>query len=131
MLEPDVYRCAASYAGMSDLPRMIDWTGGYEVERYLLRFTGAKSRNDDALSAISPALHADKVRAPILLMHGRDDTNVPLDQSYYMANALKRAGKPVEFLTFDGADHWLSNGETRLAMLKATVAFLEKNNPPN
>ena len=129
-LEPDVYRCAVSYAGMSDMPRMVDWTGGYEGERYLLRFTGARSRNDDALSAISPALHADKVRIPILLMHGRDDTNVPLDQSYYMANALKRAGKPVEFQIFDGTDHGLSKGETRLQMLQATVAFLEKHNPP-
>ena len=47
------------------------------------------------------------------------------------AKALKSAGKPVELVELDGEDHWLSRGATRLAMLKAAVAFLEKNNPPN
>jgi dipeptidyl aminopeptidase/acylaminoacyl peptidase len=67
----------------------------------------------------------------MLLIHGKDDTVVPSVQSYIMANALKRAGKPVDLVILDSTDHWLSRGETRQAMLKATVAFLEKNNPPN
>jgi dipeptidyl aminopeptidase/acylaminoacyl peptidase len=56
---------------------------------------------------------------------------VPLEQSRIMADALKAAGKPVEFVTLDSTDHWLTNGDTRLAMLQATMAFVEKNNPPN
>ncbi len=130
-LEPAVYRCAVSVAGPSDLPRMIDSTWSYQGQRYWLRLMGGKTRNDDALSSVSPAKLADRITAPVLLIHGRDDTVVPLDQSYYMANALKRAGKRVEFLELDGADHWLSSGETRLATLQSTVAFLEKNNPAN
>jgi dipeptidyl aminopeptidase/acylaminoacyl peptidase len=47
-----------------------------------------------------------------------------------MADALKKAGKDVSFVTLDGEDHWLSVAETRTQMLTATVAFLEKNNPP-
>ena len=80
---------------------------------------------------VSPVAHVDKVTAPVLLIHGRDDTVVPLEQSRMMAEALKSAGKPFEFVTLDGTDHWLTKGETRLAMLRATIAFLEKNNPPN
>jgi dipeptidyl aminopeptidase/acylaminoacyl peptidase len=48
-----------------------------------------------------------------------------------MAAALKKAGKPVDLLVQDHADHWFSLGATRLQTLQATVAFLEKNNPPN
>jgi dipeptidyl aminopeptidase/acylaminoacyl peptidase len=48
-----------------------------------------------------------------------------------MLAALQQAGKPVEYVEMAGEDHWLSRGETRLQMLTATVAFLEKNNPPN
>ena len=48
-----------------------------------------------------------------------------------MADALKRAGKPVELIVKDNADHRLSLGSTRLQMLQATMAFIEKNNPPN
>ena len=79
---------------------------------------------------ISPASHVDKIRVPILLIHGRDDTVVPLEQSRIMADALRKAGKPVELVVQPGADHWLSRGETRLQTLEAVVAFLEKNNPP-
>jgi dipeptidyl aminopeptidase/acylaminoacyl peptidase len=47
-----------------------------------------------------------------------------------MADALMRAGKSVDFVTLKSEDHWLSRGETRLLMLEAVVAFLEKHNPP-
>ncbi len=80
--------------------------------------------------AISPRYHADKADAPILLIHGRDDTVVAFNQSTRMADALKDAGKPYEFVELDGEDHWLSLASTRLAMLQATVAFVEKHNPP-
>ncbi|MDB5417881.1 MAG: peptidase prolyl oligopeptidase active site domain protein, partial [Phenylobacterium sp.] len=79
----------------------------------------------------SPALHVDKLKVPMLLIHGKDDTTVPIEQSIIMANAMKEAGRPVELLVLDSTDHWLTRGETRLAMLKAVTAFLEKNNPPN
>lgn len=47
-----------------------------------------------------------------------------------MADALQKAGKPVELVVQKGADHWLSRSDTRLAMLQAVTAFPEKNNPP-
>jgi dipeptidyl aminopeptidase/acylaminoacyl peptidase len=47
-----------------------------------------------------------------------------------MADALRKAGKPVEFVTLNREDHWLSQGATRPQMLEAVVAFLDKNNPP-
>ncbi len=46
-----------------------------------------------------------------------------------MEKALQAAGKPVEWLTLPGADHWLLRQETRVAMLKASVAFVQKYNP--
>jgi dipeptidyl aminopeptidase/acylaminoacyl peptidase len=81
------------------------------------------------MAEISPAEHADRVKAPILLIHGKDDTVVPLEQSRVMADALKAAGKRVDLVVLDSTDHWLTRGETRLAMLQTVMAFLEKNNP--
>jgi dipeptidyl aminopeptidase/acylaminoacyl peptidase len=73
----------------------------------------------------------NEVTAPVLLIHGRDDTVVPYEQSDLMAAALKRAGKSVELVTLKHEDHWLSRSATRLQMLEATVAFLKVNNPPD
>lgn len=132
-LDPGVYRCAASYGGISDLRTFAPWVrsqNGAASQRYLIRFIGAESARDPSMSEISPATHADKVSVPVLLIHGKDDTVVPLEQSQIMANALKAAGKPVELVVLDSTDHWLTRGDTRQGMLNAMVTFLEKNNPP-
>ncbi len=133
-LDPDVYRCAVSFAGLSDLRGFITWAkdrNGQSAYRYWTRFMGAQDARDAALTEISPIEHIDRVKVPVLLIHGRDDTVVPLAQSEAMAEALKKAGKPVELVVQKGGDHWLSNSDTRLQMLASTMAFVEKNNPPN
>ncbi|MBU1375750.1 MAG: S9 family peptidase [Alphaproteobacteria bacterium] len=133
-LDRDVYRCAVSVAGVSDLRRLVAYSrtrGGTSAKRYWNRFMGADGGNDHVLTDYSPAQQAAKADIPILLIHGKDDTVVPLEQSRVMADALKKAGKPVDFVVQNGADHWLSRGDTRLETLMSTMAFVEKHNPPN
>ena len=48
-----------------------------------------------------------------------------------MEDALKDAGKQVQFITLEGEDHYLSQASTRKAMLNAAVQFVEQHNPPN
>lgn len=136
-LDPGIYRCAVSVAGLSDLKRMLKWvnermgsrTSG--PQRYWDRFMGISGPNDPALDAISPVRHITAVNVPILLIHGKDDTVVPFEQSELMYEALKGAKKDVQLVTLKGEDHWLSRGETRLQMLKSSVAFLRAHNPPD
>jgi dienelactone hydrolase len=141
-MQPEVYRCAVSVAGLSNLKRMLQWTnlqstsfserhGDSVRQRYWDRFMGVTGPNDPALSAISPIEHVSAVQGSVLLVHGKDDTVVPYDQSDLMVSALKRAGKSVEFVTLKNEDHWLSRSVTRLQMLEATVAFLRTSNPPD
>jgi len=135
-LDPDVYRCAVSVAGISDLSRMLRWEsrGGQDarnVTRYWDRFWGVSGGSDPILNTISPIKHLDSIRVPILLIHGRDDTVVPFEQSQIMFDALKEKKKNVELVTLKKEDHWLSGGETRWQMLEATIAFLRAQNPPD
>ena len=134
-LDSEVYRCGVAVAGVSDLRRMVNWEAeqsrhkNNQTVRYWNRFMGAARLNDRALDALSPAYLAASVESPLLLIHGRDDTVVPIEQSRVMAEALRRAGKPVEFVELPGEDHWLSRSATRRQMLAETVRFLEANNP--
>ena len=135
-LQHGIYRCAVSVAGVSNLPALLlrarERQGSQSPEvRFWRSVTGASATGEGALKALSPDQLADQADAPILLIHGKDDTVVPYDQSQSMLKALNKAGKPVEMVTLDGEDHWLSKGETRTAMLRAAVAFVVKNNPPN
>jgi dipeptidyl aminopeptidase/acylaminoacyl peptidase len=136
-LDAGVYRCAVSVAGISDLSRFLKWNNartalsGRESERFWDRYMGAKGVDDPVLATISPLKHIDAANVPVLLIHGRDDTVVPFEQSQIMYDALKAAGKPVQLVDLKQEDHWLSRGETRLQMLQSTVAFLRANNPPD
>ena len=133
-LDRGVYRCAASVAGVSDLRRMVGWSKtnkGRTAQKYWIRFMGADDPDDPVLRELSPAEKVEGVTTPILLVHGRDDTVVPLEQSAIMQRALEKAGNPAEMVVMNGEDHWLSRGETRLRMLNAVTMFLEKNNPPS
>lgn len=136
-LDPGVYRCAVSVAGIADLRRMLIWSNDNSrfrntlALRYWDRYMGVTGPGDSRVAEISPIDHLDAVTVPVLLVHGRDDTVVPYEQSSLMLEALQHAHKSVEMVTLKAEDHWLSRGETRLQMLKACVTFLEANNPPN
>jgi dipeptidyl aminopeptidase/acylaminoacyl peptidase len=135
-LDPTTYRCAVAVAGISDLSRMLEWEGrggldARDVARYWDRFWGVSGRTDPVLESISPIKHVDAVKAPVLLIHGRDDVVVPFEQSQLMYDALRREKKDAQLVVLKKEDHWLSRGETRLQMLEATVAFLRAHNPPD
>ena len=129
-LDTGVYRCAVSVAGLSDLKRMLG-RGNDEsrTQRYWDRYMGVTGPDDPKLDEISPIKHVAAINIPILLIHGKDDTVVPFEQSQIMADALKKAGKPYDFVVLTHEDHWLSHGDTRLQMLQTTMDFLAKNNP--
>jgi dienelactone hydrolase len=134
-LDPGVYRCAVSVAGMSDLHRWLHSVNHQHygrdtaAQRYWERFIGASGPDDPSADAISPFRHLDAITVPVLLIHGKDDTVVPFEQSQVMYDALKGAHKDVQLLPLQGEDHWLSRSETRLEMLKTSVAFLREHNP--
>jgi dipeptidyl aminopeptidase/acylaminoacyl peptidase len=136
-LQSGIYRCAMSLAGPADLHLMRSRAAaGFGRDlfsvRYWDRYWGDRDKaGDTALRAISPADHAEAVTVPVLLIHGRDDSVVPFEQSELMLRALRKAGKPVQLIELKNEDHWLSTGETRLQMLESTLAFLKANNPPD
>ena len=137
-LQQGLYRCAVSVAGPSDMPALLDWQNASDgnrendATRALRVWTGADQPGGGTLlKSISPAAFAKRADAPILLIHGKDDTIVPIGQSERMSAALKDAGKPAELIELAGQDHWLKRQDTRIATLKASVAFVEAHNPPN
>jgi dienelactone hydrolase len=131
-----LYRCSVSMAGLSDLPSFLSYEADKQgsisaTMRYWKAFMGDTAAFGGGLGGISPAALAGRADAPILLIHGKDDTVVPIGQSVEMADALKHAGKPVSFVSLDGADHWLLREDTRIAMAKASVDFVLKYDPPD
>jgi dipeptidyl aminopeptidase/acylaminoacyl peptidase len=63
----------------------------------------------------------------VLLIHGRDDTVVPITQSRTMERSLAAAGKSVRLVELEGEDHWLSSPRTRLQTLQLLGDFLAEH----
>ena len=124
---PNLYRCAASMAGVTDLRRRLDRANQSRfADLNLPRFD-----SDPAIiDANSPVLHADRIQIPVFLAHGRRDFTVSVADSEAMEDALRRLGKPVEALYFDDDDHYLFREEDRVAFLKALDGFLSANLGP-
>ncbi|MGD0191769.1 MAG: S9 family peptidase [Rhizomicrobium sp.] len=122
---PDLYACAVSYAGVSDVERTLYTGTAFESETSSIwkRRVGADvdSRKPEA---VSPVNFAANVKIPVLLIHSDRDTTVPIEQSEIEERALKDAGKQVEFVKLEGDDHYLEFGPTRVQMLKEIERFL-------
>jgi dipeptidyl aminopeptidase/acylaminoacyl peptidase len=128
------YRCSVAGGAVSHPGEMIDAARGDTTnseERYWEDYMGAKSAVQTQLADITPVTLAKRADAPILLIHGSDDTVVPMVQMREMEAALKSAGKPVDVLVLPNSDHWLLHEDTRLLMVAQSVAYVEKYNPPD
>jgi dipeptidyl aminopeptidase/acylaminoacyl peptidase len=131
---PELYKCIISVNGVTDLPLMMRDTryrygSKHWVVSYWNEVIGDSTTQAEKLKSISPVNFAHAFQAPVLLIHGKDDLVVPIQQSKGMQKALKKAGKKVIFKTLKGEDHWLSTSASRLLALKAIDAFLNKYNP--
>jgi dipeptidyl aminopeptidase/acylaminoacyl peptidase len=126
---PDLYACAVSVSGVSDLPAMIreerSRTGkNSSAMSFWISRIGSPDDDSVQLRATSPARHADQVRCPVLLIHGNVDTTVPIAQSELMYDAMKSAGKDVELVRLEGDDHYLELASSRARVLSELEHFL-------
>jgi dipeptidyl aminopeptidase/acylaminoacyl peptidase len=124
--EPDLYRCVVSIAGVSDLRLLAEeWRfsyGGGDWAEYAL--------GDDTseLKAGSPSKNAAKIKAPVLLIHGDQDTQAGVDHSKRMARVLKGEKKKVELVLIKDGNHSLTRYEWRETLYTNLEKFLATYN---
>jgi len=125
---PDLYRCAISFAGVADLPAMMR----QDSQSYFGKFLRSYWRGQVSdLEGVSPLNNASKVGIPLLLIHGKKDQRVPVDQSRDMARALEKAGKNVTYIEQPKGDHHFSRDEDMVQFLLESEKFLDQYNPAN
>ncbi|MDM4764917.1 prolyl oligopeptidase family serine peptidase [Pelomonas sp. SE-A7] len=126
---PALYRGAFAVAPVTDLVMLCDDIVGMARKEVVRRQIG-HARDDRArLEATSPCLHADRIQVPVVLVHGTVDRQVEYQYSVKMAAALKKAGKPHQFIKLDRGDHPLSHVPHRVQVLQAMERFLEEVMP--
>ena len=121
VVDADLFKAVVAIAPVTDFELLREENRNYTSFQYYDRFIG----NGPHVAAGSPARHADRFSAPVLLVHGSMDLNVGVAHSELMATRLKSAGKTVEYLDFPGLDHGLVHSQARRIMLKRIGEFLD------
>lgn len=127
---PDLYVCAASWAGVTDWEDMLDYDKDFldrrEGKRWTMMVEGEKRVGD--LDEVSPRDSARRIGRPLLLAHGKQDDNVPFKQ--HLETIKAAGGAPhVEELVLEKAGHSFVRAEDEQAWYDRLLAFLAKHNP--
>jgi dipeptidyl aminopeptidase/acylaminoacyl peptidase len=126
---PDLYRCAASLGGVTDLPQVLSDSRGYLTQKPVVESRVASWWNDpERLRDTSPIAHAGEIRTPLLLMHGLMDRSVPVSQGRAMARALNDAKVTTSrYVELPLADEALRREEDRQQVFSELDAFLSSH----
>ncbi|MDR1368612.1 MAG: prolyl oligopeptidase family serine peptidase [Dysgonamonadaceae bacterium] len=124
--QTDIFAAAISHAGISALSSY--WGEGYWGYAYsAVASAGSFPWNNPKLYVEqSPLFQADKIKTPLLLLHGNVDTNVPIGESIQMYNALKLLNKTVEFIRVEGENHAIYGYQKRIEWNKTIHAWFAK-----
>ncbi|WLA13561.1 prolyl oligopeptidase family serine peptidase [Xanthomonas translucens] len=124
--EPSLYRCAAGYVGVYDLPMMYvrgDAQKRDSSQNFLREWMGAGSE----LAAVSPVNLAGKIKVPVFIAAGGEDETAPIEHFKKMEAALKKAGVPVETLYVPTEGHGFYTEEHRREFYTRRLAFLSRS----
>lgn len=123
-INSELYQCAVSFAGVTDVARLVREHFVFTNYDVVKKQLGASSKT---LKDRSPLSGADEIDVPILLVHGKQDRSVKVVHSQKMYKALKRAGKDVSYVEQETGDHYLSNEQNRRELFQEMDQFLDKH----
>jgi dipeptidyl aminopeptidase/acylaminoacyl peptidase len=119
---PRVFAAGADYYGVSDLSGFVDDTHKFE-SRYNDWLVGPWPEAAELWRERSPINHADKIRAPVIILQGLEDKVVPPSQSDVVVKALERNGVAHAYLAFEGEQHGFRKADSLRRAAEAELSF--------
>ncbi|MEX1273781.1 MAG: S9 family peptidase [Gammaproteobacteria bacterium] len=129
--EPDLYQCTIGYVGVYSLPMMFKWGDipetpeGRAFQSRILPETEAEQR------AQSAAYNVDRIRIPVMLVHGEKDQRVPIQQYNFLLRELRKAGKPPEDTVVEKKEgHGFYDVQNNVNLYTRIFRFLDRHTAP-
>jgi acetyl esterase/lipase len=131
---PELYRCGAAWAAVTDPLLMLqgswwvdDDTGAVARQYTLPQMVGDTDQDREMLLAASPLAQAARIQAPLLLAMGEADLRVPLAHGERLRAALRAAGRPPEWVSYENEGHSWRLQATRLDFARRLERFLAQH----
>ena len=130
--DPDLYAAGVDYVGVSNLFTFIKTVPPYwkPFLEMMYEMVGNPDKDKKLFEENSPALHADRIKAPLFVAQGAKDPRVNINESNQIVDALKKRGIEVEYMVKENEGHGFHNEENRFAFYEAMEQFLKKHLSP-
>ncbi|MFD2044774.1 S9 family peptidase [Ornithinibacillus salinisoli] len=122
---PDIWAAGVDIVGISHFKTFLENTGSWRRKIREYEY-GSLAEDVDFFEEIAPLNHTDKITAPLLVFHGRNDVRVPVSEAEQITADLKKQRKQVELVVFEDEGHQTEKVENHIAMNTKIVAFLKK-----
>jgi dipeptidyl aminopeptidase/acylaminoacyl peptidase len=125
--EPSLFKCVIGYAGVYDLNLLFKPQNNRWDESTSNFFKKTVGSDKAELDRYSPAQLADKITAPVMLVHGGQDKTALVDNAEKMRDALIKAGRPPEWFLAPSEGHGFYTIKNRTEFYQRLEAFLAKH----
>ena len=123
--QPGLWAAGVDIVGISNLVTFLQNTSDYRRAHRELEY-GSLANDRDFLVEASPLTHVDAIRAPLFVIHGRNDPRVPLGETQQLATSLKRRGVHCELRIYDDEGHGLARLANQLDAYPRAIEFLDE-----
>jgi dipeptidyl aminopeptidase/acylaminoacyl peptidase len=124
--QTDRFKAALMGAGICDWGLLAATSEQTPFEDALSGSTGWEGPGPHPHDRLSPISYASKIRTPVLIVHGEDDTNVPVSQAEFFHRALRHYGVEHEYVVYPREDHPILERNHQLDLLRRTRAWFDR-----
>jgi dipeptidyl aminopeptidase/acylaminoacyl peptidase len=122
---PDLWAAGIDVVGIANFVTFMEKTGAYRRAHREAEY-GSLREHREFFEKISPIHHVDKIKCPMMVIHGANDSRVPIEEAEQIVSALKKRDIPVEYLRYEDEGHGLAKLKNRLDAYPKMAAFLDK-----
>jgi pimeloyl-ACP methyl ester carboxylesterase len=123
--QPELWAAGVDIVGISDLVTFLENTSDYR-RAYREREYGSLEHDRDFLAAASPLRHAENIRAPLFVIHGRNDPRVPVTEAEQLVAQLGQRDIRCELVVYEDEGHGLGRLKNMLDAYPRALAFLDE-----
>jgi len=122
---PDLFSAAINQVGIANYVSFLENTRSYR--RHIREAEYGPLTDPEFLQSISPIHKADKIKTPLLVIHGENDPRVPIGEARQIIKAVHNNGGIVDSLIFPDEGHGVSKLSNRLQVYRKMVEFFDAN----
>jgi dipeptidyl aminopeptidase/acylaminoacyl peptidase len=126
---PDLFAAAVDIVGIANFVTFLTETGPWRRRLREVEY-GSLADDREFLESISPIHHVERIRSPLLVIHGANDPRVPLHEAEQIVARLQEQGRQVELLAFPDEGHGVVRKENQRVAFERIAGFFARHLSP-